>query len=220
MAAALLFDLDGTLLESDPIHRLVFEELMRPFGIAVDMEHYLDRIHGRLNTDYFAEAIPDHPDHHGLSERKEALFRERLPNPCPAIPGAAEFMEAARAGGIRIGIVTNAMRENAEAMLSATGLARFAETLVIGGECARAKPHPDPFLAGMRNLGSGPDTTLIFEDSPSGVEAARASRARVTGVRSSLDDASLRSHGADITIADFEDPALGAELTHLKGATA
>lgn len=220
MRAALLFDLDGTLLHSDPIHIQVFAELLAGRGVRVDEAFYNRHVLGRMNTAVFAEFLPDEPDPHGLSDHKEALFRARLPRPFPAMPGIGALLDRAEAEGIALAVVTNANPLNAEAMLAAIGLrSRFAH-VVSGETCARGKPHPDPYLEGLRRTGASAARALAFEDSPAGIRAAVAAGIRVIGLRSSLPDAALRAAGAMATIQDFTDPALGPILTELQGAPA
>lgn len=204
---ALLFDLDGTLLDTDPIHMAVFVDMMTPFGLEVDHAFYMAHVHGRLNEDFFAEFLPDE-DGKALSHAKEAEFRRRLPRPYPALPGAQALVARAVSEDWPRAVVTNAMRPNAEAMLAAIGLSEAFDVLVIGEECARAKPHPAPYLDAMRLLGVAPQDAIAFEDSPSGMRAAAASGAYPVGIRSSLTDDQLRSHGARTTLRDFTDPAL------------
>ena len=214
---ALLFDLDGTMLDSDPIHEKVFAELWAARGLTMEPGFYGRHVHGRLNADIFAEFLPDEPDPQALGRWKEAQFRARLPVPYPATPGLAALLDTARARGWGLAVVTNAERANAEAMLAAIGLRHHFDWLVIGEECTRAKPHPDPYLAAIAALDELPARCIAFEDSPSGVRAAAASGSFTIGIRSALDDAALRDNGADATIQDFTDPALPALLERLKG---
>lgn len=213
---ALLFDLDGTLLDTDPLHYAIFVELFAERGITIDHAYYLAEIHGRLNVDLFSKAFPGE-DAAALSDRKEAEFRQRMGRSHPAMPGAAALLDRARAAGWRTAVVTNAPRANAEAMLAATGLATAFDLVVIGDECARGKPHPDPYATAIQRLGSHPDRAVAFEDSPSGLASARAAGAFTVGVRSALDDAALRTAGAQVSIRDFTDPALEPVLAQLAG---
>ncbi len=217
---ALLFDLDGTMLNSDPIHEAVFTELWTARGLPVPEGFYMEQVHGRLNVDVFADYLPDEPDPQGLSEWKEAQFRDRLPKPYPATPGLESFLDHAQAQGWQLAVVTNAMRLNAEAMLGAIGLRDRFEVIVIGEECAHGKPHPLPYLTAMELLGETPETCIAFEDSPSGMRAAAASGAYSIGVRSALSDAELRAVGAKMTIEDFTDPALPGILARIEGVAA
>ena len=92
-------------------------------------------------------------------------------------------------------------------------IARFAledafDTLALGEECARGKPAPDVYIKAMDDLAVTPSDCLAFEDSPTGLAAARDAGAQVIGMASSLDAAALRRHGATTTLTDFTDPAL------------
>jgi len=216
---ALLFDLDGTMLVSDPIHEAVFREIWTERGLPTPAGFYVAQIHGRQNQDIFREFLPDEPDIQGLHERKEAMFRDRLVRPYPGMPGVVELVRLAQEKGWKRAIVTNAMRKNAEAMLEAIGLRDAFDCIVIGEECARGKPDPGPYLEAMRQLGVAAEDSIAFEDSTSGVRAAVAAGAHTFGIRSALDDATLRAAGAAATLADFNDPALAHHLARLEGAS-
>ncbi len=215
---ALLFDLDGTMLHTDPIHVRVFAEMLAPFGLVVDEDFYMARIHGRLNAEIFAELMPGATDLAALADEKEAEFRRRLPRPFPPMPGLPALLDLAQKHGHGLAVVTNANRLNAEAMLGAIGQRHRFEVVISGEECARGKPAPDPYLAGMAALGAAPQDSIAFEDSPAGVRSAHDAGAFVVGVRSSKSDADLRAAGAHLTIQDFTDPALGPVLQRLAGA--
>ncbi|GKY87909.1 HAD family hydrolase [Sinisalibacter aestuarii] len=214
---ALLFDLDGTMLVSDPIHEAVFRELFAARGVALEEDFYMRRIHGRQNRAIFAEMLPDEPDPAALDEQKEAMFRARLPRPYPAMPGLAALVAQAEAKGWGLAIVTNAMRKNAEAMLSAIGLREAFGIIVSSDDCAHGKPDPAPYRQAMRLTGEPPAACIAFEDSAAGVRAAAAAGAYTIGIRSALDDATLRAAGAVASIQDFEDPALPDHLARLEG---
>ncbi|MFW2587179.1 HAD family hydrolase [Sagittula sp. SSi028] len=217
---ALLFDLDGTLLDTDSIHRDVFADMLRPTGLEVTEEVYLSKIHGRLNAEIFADLMPDAGDPQRLSEDKEAEFRKRLPRPYPAMQGAERLVREAQVAGWYMAVVTNAPRLNAEAMLDAIGLRDAFDLIIVGEECLRGKPHPDPYLEAMRELGVKPAMCAAFEDSPSGMRAAAASGAFTVGIRSSLSDADLRTAGAQATYADFNDITLASVRAHLRETNA
>ncbi|WP_299789406.1 HAD family phosphatase [uncultured Marivita sp.] len=217
---ALLFDLDGTMLNSDPIHEAVFTELWTDRGLPMPDGFYIEQVHGRLNVDVFAEYLPDEPDPQALSEWKEAQFRDRLPSPYPATPGLETFLDHAQSLGWKMAVVTNAMRLNAEAMLRAIGLRDRFDVIVIGEECDHGKPHPLPYLTAMELLGEPASACVAFEDSPSGMRAAAASGAYCIGVRSALTDAKLCAVGADTSIQDFTDPALPDILARIQGVAA
>lgn len=215
--AALLFDLDGTLIDTDHLHFAVFRDLLAGAGQRIDMQYYLDNMHGQMNAAIFARLMPD-ADPEAMSDRKEAAFRELLAGSVPPMAGASRLLADARAQGWGLAVVTNAPRANASAMLAAIGLAEAFDTVVIGEECAAGKPDPEPYATAMARLGVPPTDCIAFEDSPSGIRSARAAGALTVGLRSSLDDAALRAAGAHATIADFDDPTLPPLLARLRAA--
>ncbi|WP_226780715.1 HAD family hydrolase [Oceaniglobus trochenteri] len=215
---AILFDLDGTMVHSDPVHAAVFVDLMADYGQTIDASYYVSHLHGRLNVDIFAQLLPDE-DPHAMADHKEAMYRERL-DEVKIIPGLPAFLDKARARGVKLGVVTNAPRLNAIAVLKAVGLADAFDTVVIGDECARGKPDPLPYLTGLANLGAEAAHAFALEDSPSGISAAKGAGLYTFGVRSSLGTDTLLGAGANDTIDDYNDTALHTYLDRLTGASA
>jgi len=215
--AALLFDLDGTLIDTDRLHFAAFRDLLASLGQRIDMQYYLDNMHGQMNAAIFARLMPE-ADPAAMSDRKEAAFRDLLAGSVPPMAGAAALISDARARGWGLAVVTNAPRVNAAAMLDAIGLADAFDTVVIGEECRAGKPDPEPHATAMARLGVPPGDCIAFEDSPSGIRSARAAGALTLGIRSARDDATLRAAGAHATLADFNDPALTPLLARLRAA--
>ncbi|MDJ0827199.1 MAG: HAD family phosphatase [Rhodobacter sp.] len=220
MPDALLFDLDGTLLDSDPLHREVFAEILAPFGYAVDAAFYRDRIHGRLNRDLFAELTPG-LDRDRADWDKEARFRDLIQvRGADPTPGLVAFLGRADAAGLPCAVVTNACRLNAAAMLDVLGLGHMFRAVISAEDCPAGKPDPAPYLAGAAAVGVAPARCLAFEDSPSGLASARAAGCTVVGLPSSLSPDALRAAGAHHVATDFTDPALEPLLVAPAGAPA
>ena len=220
MIDAILFDIDGTLIDSDPIHVAVFADLLAEHGQEIDEAFYLEHVHGRLNADVFAELLPDE-DPEAMSDLKEAEYRRRLERHSDIdrrVPGVTAFIGRCEGLGLKLAAVTNAPRDNAPASLAAVGLADRFETLVVAADVPRGKPAPDPYLEAMRRLGVTPERCLIFEDSPSGIAAGLAAGAQVIGLSTSLSRDEVASLGVDLVIANYNDPALDAYLAKFEGA--
>jgi HAD superfamily hydrolase (TIGR01509 family) len=215
---ALLFDLDGTLVDSDHLHHAAFQAILGERGRGLTVADYKAHIMGQPNSAILERFFPG--EDIAVLERKEALFRESLAASVEPVPGIHALLDWAEANGAGCAVVTNAPRDNAVAMLAAAALAHRLPTVVIGDECARPKPDPAPYRAGMAALGATPSRAIAFEDSRSGLRAARASGAHVFGLTTGLAADELLNAGAHATIADFTDPVLWSHLAALKASAA
>ena len=143
--AALLFDLDGTLVDTDHLHHAAFVAILAERGRGLSLAEYRAEIMGQHNAHilerYFAGEDP------AILDRKEAMFRDALAASVEPTPGTHALLDWAAANAVATAVVTNAPRRNAEAMLAAAGLASRLTVLVIGEECLRPKPDPAPYQA-------------------------------------------------------------------------
>jgi HAD superfamily hydrolase (TIGR01509 family) len=216
---ALLFDIDGTLVDSDPIHIDVFLEFLAVRGVTITEADYMERIHGRRNIETFPEFLP-HEDPREMDLAKEAAYRERLGDQVEPLPGARDLIIRAKAAGLRIGAVTNGPRANLNAVLNGTGLADLFDHTGSSDDVTYGKPHPELYLAALAALNITAEEAIVFEDSPIGIQSARAAGLDVVGMATSLSAETLVGHGVLFAITDFTDPALARHLSCLEGAPA
>ncbi|KVH91916.1 HAD-like domain-containing protein, partial [Cynara cardunculus var. scolymus] len=183
---AVLFDVDGTLCDSDPIHLDAFREMLLEIGfnggVPIDEEFFIKNIAGKHNDDIAAVLFPDdlEKDH-----------------------------------GLKRAAVTNAPRPNAELMISTLGLTDFFHHLIIGDECEHPKPAPDPYLKALELLNVSKDHTFICEDSVSGIKAGVAAGMPVVGLTTRNPENVLMTANPTLLIKDYEDPILWAALEEL-----
>lgn len=216
----LLFDLDGTLVNTDELHFAAFQTLLADFGRSLTMETYRSRIMGASNEAIMHELFPDAPDRHQhLADRKEALFRSAVTTLEPT-RGVIEVLDWARAHDVRVGVVTNAPRPNADLMLRGLGIVDRIDALVIGEELARGKPDPLPYLTGLQRLRGDAARAIAFEDSLSGIRSASAAGIHTFGLRGALSEDALRDAGANDVIDDFTSPVLWRLLEQVESGIA
>jgi HAD superfamily hydrolase (TIGR01509 family) len=206
---ALLFDLDGTLAETDSLHLPTWVDTLEPYGVEVDEEFYRNRISGRSTGDVVRALLPDLTDEQGSSigEAKEASFRERASELEP-LPGLIDFLERARERGMQIALVTNAPEENVEAILLALKLRDFFDAVVLADDVEAVKPDPAPYRAALKKANVPPEEALAFEDSVSGISSSVAAGIPTVGIASSQEPQKLLGAGAFTTAEDFTDPQL------------
>jgi HAD superfamily hydrolase (TIGR01509 family) len=208
---ALLFDLDGTIAETDSLHLPTWVDALQPYGVEVDEEFYRDRISGRNTAEIVRELLPDLTDEQGRSigDAKEASFRKRASELEP-LPGLVDFIERGRERGMKIALVTNAPEENVEAILLALKLRDLFDVVVLADEVEAVKPDPAPYGAALEKTGIQAERALAFEDSVSGISSSVAAGIPTVGIASSQDPKKLLGAGAFMTAQDFTDPQLRA----------
>ena len=209
MYRALLFDLDGTLAETDSLHLPTWVNVLRPYGIEIDEEFYRERISGRSNSKIVEDLLPDLSAKEGrdLADAKEASFRERAAELEP-LPGLLDFMREAKDRGLSLALVTNAPEENVEAMLLALELREYFDEVVLSDEVGPVKPDPAPYRAALNRLGVAPEEALAFEDSTSGIASSVGVGIPTVGIASTQAPETLEDAGAFMVAADFADPEL------------
>jgi HAD superfamily hydrolase (TIGR01509 family) len=200
---ALLFDLDGTLAETDSLHLPTWVEVLRPYSIRVDEGLYRERISGRSNSKIVEDLLPDLSAEEGrqLADAKEASFRERAHELAP-LPGLLGFMQEGKGRNLSLALVTNAPEENVEAILLALELGEFFD------EVGSVKPDPAPYTAALERLGITPEEALAFEDSTSGIASSVAAGISTVAIASTQRAGTLEEAGAFMVAKDFTDPRL------------
>lgn len=211
MLKALLFDLDGTLAETDSVHHPAWADLLRPHGYDVDWVFFQENFSGRLNPDIVKDLLPDLSEEEGraMVEAQEAGFRERAAALEP-LPGLVDFVEWGSKRGLAVALVTNAPRENVLAVLRALGLDEAFDPIILADEVGIAKPDPAPYLAALDALGIPAAEALTFEDSPSGIASSIGAGIPTVGVASTKEPGKLGRLGVDLVVHDFTDPELRA----------
>lgn len=212
--SALLFDLDGTLADSDPLHFRAFQTAAQRWGVEIDEDYFATRMSGRSNGAICAELLPRHgaDDHAKLAAEKEELFRSTVDRVEP-VAGLHPFLDWARGQGLKLAVVSNAPRANITAILDAFNIAGRFDAVVSGEELTHGKPDPLPYATALAQLGVGADQAIAFEDAVPGLTAAVRAGIPTVGVLTGHASDRLMQAGAALTVHDFNDPALVAFLS-------
>ncbi|MGH3316863.1 MAG: HAD family hydrolase [Nocardioidaceae bacterium] len=205
--AAALFDLDGTLVDSEPVHRAAWRAFFDSRGWEVSDETYASHFVGRRGADGFRSL-----DGPWRDEDPDELFAEMLTHQQEvriepeAVPGAAELVRAVHRAGVSIAVVTSALRPWVDEALDFVGVADLVSVVVSAEDVSAGKPDPEGYLVACDRLGVDPARVAAFEDSVSGVTAASAAGiARVVGVLTTSQADALRAAGAHHIIDDLLD---------------
>ncbi|QDL53854.1 HAD family hydrolase [Rhodoferax aquaticus] len=186
--SALIFDMDGTMIDSMPTHRRTWAEFARSQGLEVDIDDLMRRTTGRNGVECMRELFQaDIPEAHALAfiEEKEALYRSLFGPQFAEVAGFSAFAEQARAMGLAIGVGTAGDRHNVDFAFSHLRMAHAPSVIVRGDEGLPGKPEPAIFLEAARRLGVSPAQCVVFEDAPLGIEAARRAGMQAVGIGTS-----------------------------------
>ena len=171
---AYLFDCDGTIVDSMPLHYQAWKKALREWKCDFSEELFykwggmpVGEVIATLNRERGLQMPVAELEH-----RKESLYYKLLPQ-LKAIPEVAEHIEAQR-GRIPLAVVSGSTRESVIASLTVVQLLDRFNTLVCAGEYKKSKPDPEAFLMAAANLGVAPEVCLVFEDTDLGIQAARA----------------------------------------------
>jgi len=207
---ALLFDIDGTLADTDALHLQAFNQVLGPRGHVFDHARFTRELQGFSNASISERFLADEPPQRQATiiGEKEEAFRKLVAGQIQPVPGLMTLLARADRANIPMVAVTNAPRLNAEMLLSGLGIMDRFKALVIGDELAHGKPHPMPYLEGLRAVGAAPNLSLAFEDSRSGVQSASTAGIATIGIRTSLSHADMVAAGAFMTAGTFDDPEL------------
>lgn len=214
MGRALLFDIDGTLADTDPLHREAFHRVFAPRGHVVDDERFKRELQGFSNVAIGERFLPDETLERRVAilGEKEAIFRELVAGQIVPLPGLMALLDRADRAGIPMVAVTNAPRLNAELLLAGLGITDRFKAIVIGDELPHGKPHPLPYQEGLRFAGASASASIAFEDSRSGVQSATAAGIPTIGMRTTLGHADLVAAGAVASARAYDDPELLARI--------
>ncbi|MBB2909742.1 sugar-phosphatase [Streptosporangium becharense] len=202
MDAAALFDLDGTLINTERRSLAMWAMLLEAHGIVHD-EAELRAFMGRRGRDVLAEKAHLFPGRE-IEDLITQVFsfndHPDLPDIVP-VPGAAELVRRVAAHGSPVAVVTSAGRDWAEERLTEVGVRDLVDTLVTAQDVTVGKPHPEGFLLAAARLSVDPAHCVAFEDSIAGIAAAKAAGMSCVGIATTHTDAELT--GADLVVADL-----------------
>ena len=207
----LIFDVDGLIANTEPLNaRVTIRVLEEMFGVAgLKPEDFAAGIgrgaeaYTRVGAKAKGLDLTDEQATVAAAMRERYLVESIRKEGVPAFPGVLELMDAALdRPDLRLGIATSASRELAQAMLEATGVPYRRMVVVNGGQVKKRKPDPEIFLLAAKEMQIPPDRCVVFEDAPSGVQAAKAAGAKCIAVTNSTFAEALA--GADLIVGSLE----------------
>ena len=189
---AVIFDIDGTIVDNMHLHAEAFAVFAERHGLPPLTPEDRARLDGRRNSEIFPilfkREVP-REEWQAYEHEKESLYRELSRGRLTPMKGLHDFIAKLKADGIRVALATSAPELNVLHTLTELGLTGDFPIIVRGDQVPRGKPAPDVFLEAARRLNVPPAECLVFEDAPMGIAAAQAAGMTVVGVTTSFEAA-------------------------------
>lgn len=201
---AFLFDMDGVIVDSNPVHKIALRQFCQQHGHDLTEQQLRDKIYGRTNKDWipavFGNISPEQVK--AFADEKEAMFRVMYKESIRPLEGLLVFLEKLRKFGLDCAIATSAPRENVDFVLDMTGTGQYFETILDESFVSRGKPDPEIYLKTAAALGYKPEDCIVLEDSVSGVKSGKAAGCKVVGILTTHTPDELV--GTDVVAENFE----------------
>jgi beta-phosphoglucomutase len=220
--AAVIFDFDGVIVDTEPLHYAAFQRLLEPLGLGFSWEQYVETYMGFDDRDAFIEAFKgsktglDSAVLQDLINRKAAVFQEVIRDGINAYPGVVSLIRAIRDHRVPLAISSGALRSDITPILETLGITDCFDIIVTAEDVARSKPDPECYTLAYARLNEHhsldlrPDQVLAIEDTPAGINSAKGAGLRVIAVTNSYPVENLSR--ADYVVNAL-DPAEAAFLT-------
>jgi len=220
---AIIFDFDGVVVDSEPIHLKAFQEVLARNGVEMTRADYYETYLGFDDHDCFAAAGQDHgvnfPERQiaEMTARKTRLVQRAFAESLVALPGAVELIAAADAAGVPLAVCSGALRDEIELASKTVGAWEHFKIIVPAEDVQRGKPDPQGYQLALERLADAvgkkllPGKTIAVEDSPAGIAAAKDAHMIVLAVTNSYPPDQLRQADriveslADVTLKDLEE---------------
>jgi len=204
---AVIFDMDGVLIDSGAHHRAAWRALLEELGAEPSQPDYWRLTIGRPSEEalplLLGRRVPEHETWR-LARRKRDLYVDFARGGMVSVPGVREFVATLSRLGIPRAVGTSASRFDVDRMLAGVGLRRHFDVIVTADDVTLGKPDPEVYELAAARLRIPPEACIVFEDSLVGVEAARRAGMRAVGVATAHSEAELLEAGAERAITDFE----------------
>lgn len=175
LADGVLWDMDGTLIDTMGVHYLAWQEVLKPLGVPLNMDRFHE-CYGKDNSVIPQILLGDRLNKKEAAEiglRKEELFRSLVGNRIQPMPGAKDWLERLRDEGVLQAVATGAPPENIDLLLNGAGIRPYFDA-VVSSNGMPSKPDPAVFLEAARRIGVQPQRCVVVEDSIAGLLAAQA----------------------------------------------
>ena len=202
-ARAIIFDLDGTLIDNNEYHRLSWIEYLKSIDRNIGVQEYREKINGRTNRDVIKYLFGDIGDKEILRHTldKEALYRKIYRNHIKPVDGLFEFLACLHRKNIPMAIATSGIQPNIDFMFEHVPIKQYFRAVVHSDHIKKGKPDPEIYTTAAVMLNRDPNHCIAFEDAMVGIRSAKAAGMNVVAITTTEPRENLSE--ADLVIADY-----------------
>ena len=210
---ALIFDYDGVVVDSEPVHMEGFARVVKPMGIEFTKDEYCENYLGFDDYVGFASILRNHGHRfdreliNKMVEEKTSILKQALTGTIRSIDGVVDLIKQGAELNVPMGICSGALRDEIEVSLEHLGLREIFPVTIAAEDVREGKPHPEGYITTAKKLGKffgreiHPERCVVCEDSPTGISAAKSAGMKVLGLSTTYDPKDLAA--ADCIVPDF-----------------
>ena len=200
---AVIFDMDGVIVHSNPIHKTTINEFCRKYGLEVSDQELREKVYGRTNQDWIPAVFGDISQDRitELANEKEQMFRDVFDPKKHVVSGFVEFLDLLKEHEIKMVVATSAPAENAVHILEGLDIFGYFDAVLNSSHVSKSKPDPEPYLKAAKAVNVDSKDCIVFEDSISGVQSGLNAGAKVVGVTTTHTQEELSN--CQLVIEDF-----------------
>ena len=201
---AVVFDMDGVLIDSHPAHRAAWEFFLQSLGVQVSEAELAYILEGRTRVEILRHFLGDLPDKElqEFGRKKDEIFRD-LERGVQLTPGIVDLLKAIEIMGMHCAVATSASEIRTASTIERFGLGGYFDAIITASDVRLGKPHPEVYRLACERMGVAPEHALAFDDAPAGVLAARAAGLRCIGVGCNGASGHLLAAGAESIVEGF-----------------
>ena len=206
---AVIFDMDGVIVDSNPYHKISLQQFCQRHGYNLSEEQLKSKIYGRTNKDWIPALFDRSLNQEEISrygDEKEALFRDLFSHDIALLPGLRDFLGMLQSNSIPMAIATSAPRDNVDFVFEKTGIKDFFPIVLDESHISKGKPDPEIYLKACEALQMPPGRCVVFEDSLSGVKSGLDAGTKVIAVTTTHTRQEFNEIA--LAVADFADLSL------------
>lgn len=208
MKTAVIFDMDGVLVDNRDIHIEAFQVLFKQLGLAATYEQILmtfGMVNAQIFETLFGPGAFTAAEVEKMGRDKEVIYREIFSQKIEPAPGLISLLKGLKERGAKIAVGSSGPRANVEFVLDRCGIAEYFDAIADGDMISLGKPDPEVFLLAAKLLGKSPDECIVFEDALVGIEAGKRAGMTVIAMETTFPAARLAGSGYDLLIETFHE---------------